>query len=109
MSVPLTASYQESGGGTGTVMVCATLSGVIEGIQTPISITLATSDSTSGIYNSLVPRLSMGGWRRAWYTLIADLPTFPRGFLSQCVTMCNNDILIVYIAKSVDSKNTAKT
>ena len=46
---------------------------------------------------SLVPRLSMGGWRRAWYTLIADPPTFPRGFLSQCVTMCNNDILIVYI------------
>ena len=46
---------------------------------------------------SLVPRLSVGGWRRAWYTLIADQPTFPRGFLSQCVTMCNNDILIVYI------------
>ena len=48
VSVPTTATYQESGGGTGTVMVCATLSGVIEGIQTPISITLATSDSTPG-------------------------------------------------------------
>ena len=49
--------------------------------------------------SSLVPMqaLYMGGWRRAWYTLIADPPTFPRGFLSQCVTMCNNDILIVYI------------
>ena len=48
--------------------------------------------------HSLVPRLSMGGWRRAWYTLIADPPTFPRGFLSQCV--------IMIFRLSVDSKNT---
>ena len=48
MSVPTTATYQESGDGTGTVMVCATLSGVIEGTQTLISITLATSDSAPG-------------------------------------------------------------
>ena len=46
--VPTTATYQESGVGIGTVMVCATLSGVIEGIQTPISIALATSNSTPG-------------------------------------------------------------
>ena len=48
MSVPTTATYQESGGGTGTVMVCATLSGVMEGTLTPISITLATSNSIPG-------------------------------------------------------------
>ena len=48
VSVPLTASYQEAGGGTGTVMVCATLSGVTATTQTPISITLATNNSSPG-------------------------------------------------------------
>ena len=48
VSVPPTASYQESGGGTGTVMVYATLSGVMEGTLTPISIALATSKSAPG-------------------------------------------------------------
>ena len=42
------------------------------------------------IFVSLVPRLSMGGWRRAWYTLIADPPTFhvvSCHNVSQCVIM----------------------
>ena len=54
--------------------------------------------------HSLVPRLSMSGWRRAWCTLIADPPTFPRGFLLQCVIM-----IFWLFTLSVDSKNTAKT
>ena len=48
VSVPTNATYQESGGGTGAVMLCGTLSGVMEGIQAPISITLVTSNSSPG-------------------------------------------------------------
>ena len=48
VSVPTTATYQESGDGTGIVMVCTTLSGVMEGIQAPISITMVTNNSTPG-------------------------------------------------------------
>ena len=51
-------------------------------------------------FGSLVPRLSVCGWRRAWYTLIADPPTFPRGFLSQCVIMCNDCLHNLLIAKT---------
>ena len=49
--------------------------------------------------SSLVPRLSIGEWRRTWYTLIADPPTFPPGFLSQCVIMIFDCLQYLLIAK----------
>ena len=67
------------------------------------TVVAAFSDSVTlvGAFSiSLVPRLSVCGWSKAWYTLIADPPTFPRGFLSQCVIICNDCLHNLLIAKT---------